>query len=218
MCSSPCPCNPAFPSTTCTLPGAVCRFYHPRWPRRLLPVLISGLQSTPKTPTRHAPYEWLIRILTAQCPVRFPPQLNAPSMAAASAGRWRGGVLFPTAKRRIEPIACCFCSFHHCSAGGRAMIRQLPVALCRRASNYHQHEGATFALCGILRRHPIITEASVNLCKEPTIFRRHSTMLVTGKVTNATHTPHRIQSTTERALERGRQHYRSCHSVEVRST
>ncbi|KAL6904895.1 hypothetical protein GGI43DRAFT_294529 [Trichoderma evansii] len=151
----------------------------------------------------------------SQCPVRFPPQLNAPLMAATSAGRWRGGVSFPAAKRRIGPIACSFCPFHHCPAGDQAMIQQLPVAHCRRASNYHQHGEATFALCGILRRHPIM-EASVDLCKGPTVLRRYSTMLVvTGKVANVTH---RIQSTTKRALESGRQHYRSCHSVEVRST
>lgn len=64
-----------------TLPGAcLCRFSHPRWPKLLLPALISGRQSPPKTPTRHAPYEWLIQILivVARCPVRFPLQLNAP--------------------------------------------------------------------------------------------------------------------------------------------
>lgn len=93
LCSSPCPCNPAR--------GFLCRFYHPRWPKRLLPVLISGLQSTPETPTRHAP----LRVANTNSNSSLSCQISSSAkytiMAAASAGRWRGGVSFPAAKRRI---------------------------------------------------------------------------------------------------------------------
>lgn len=119
-----CPCNPASPPLPVhAARGCLCRFSHPRWPKRLLPVLISGLQSTPKTPTRHAPYEWLIQILTPSSSLSCQVSISAKCTitAATSAGRWRGGVSFPAAKRRIGPIACGFCSFHHCSAQDRVI-------------------------------------------------------------------------------------------------
>jgi hypothetical protein len=95
--------------------GFFCRFFHPRWPKRLLPVLISGLQSTPTAPTRHAPYEWLIQLLIARCPVRFPFPPNAPLwLLLVLAG---GAVAFLSRPQSVgSPIACGFCSFHHCPA------------------------------------------------------------------------------------------------------
>ncbi|KAL7949605.1 hypothetical protein V8C42DRAFT_311384 [Trichoderma barbatum] len=123
-------------------------------PSMLLPVLISGPQSTPKKPT--------IRVANTNpnnpvaCQVPPSAQRHQQCSSCCWSGRWRGGVSFPVAKRWIRPVA-----FYYVSplSGARPnMIRtaaynSLGLVTDRRQVEFITSMGdPALALYGILRR------------------------------------------------------------------